>query len=154
MKKYHSMAARGEQVDLSELAENEQAEKHTESLKHVQKPAAINSTTNAAAEQPQASPGAESAQNPTLTAPSTSTTKGAPAPTLSAPVAGSVMPQALLNTGHSYYNSPLSRNDWLTTNLVQDEGLKNLMMSWYYAGYYTGLLEGQQKAFASMQQGG
>ncbi|KAJ9661862.1 hypothetical protein H2201_006342 [Coniosporium apollinis] len=29
---------------------------------------------------------------------------------------------------------------------VQDEALKNLMMSWYYAGYYTGLYEGQQKA--------
>ncbi len=25
----------------------------------------------------------------------------------------------------------------------QDEALKNLMMSWYYAGYYTGLYEGQ-----------
>lgn len=29
---------------------------------------------------------------------------------------------------------------------IQDESLKNLMMSWYYAGYYTGLYEGQQKA--------
>ncbi|RAK72099.1 uncharacterized protein BO72DRAFT_440448 [Aspergillus fijiensis CBS 313.89] len=29
---------------------------------------------------------------------------------------------------------------------VQDEGLKNLMMAWYYAGYYTGLYEGQQRA--------
>lgn len=28
---------------------------------------------------------------------------------------------------------------------VHDEGLKNLLMSWYYAGYYTGLYEGQQK---------
>jgi len=28
----------------------------------------------------------------------------------------------------------------------EDEALKNLMMSWYYAGYYTGLYEGQQKA--------
>jgi hypothetical protein len=28
---------------------------------------------------------------------------------------------------------------------VQDENLKNMMMSWYYAGYYTGLYEGQQK---------
>ncbi|KAI1107343.1 hypothetical protein F4804DRAFT_196778 [Jackrogersella minutella] len=27
---------------------------------------------------------------------------------------------------------------------VQDEGLKRLLMSWYYAGYYTGLYEGQQ----------
>ncbi|KAK2861379.1 hypothetical protein FQN49_004252 [Arthroderma sp. PD_2] len=29
---------------------------------------------------------------------------------------------------------------------IQDEGLKNLMMSWYFAGYYTGLYEGQQRA--------
>ncbi|KAK3216441.1 hypothetical protein GRF29_8g3289713 [Pseudopithomyces chartarum] len=28
---------------------------------------------------------------------------------------------------------------------VQDENMKNLMMSWYYAGYYTGLVAGQQQ---------
>lgn len=27
---------------------------------------------------------------------------------------------------------------------MQDEGLKKLLMSWYYAGYYTGLYEGKQ----------
>ncbi|KAE9377838.1 hypothetical protein N431DRAFT_330152 [Stipitochalara longipes BDJ] len=32
---------------------------------------------------------------------------------------------------------------------VHDEGLKNLLMSWYYAGYYTGLYEGQQQAQAA-----
>lgn len=26
------------------------------------------------------------------------------------------------------------------------------MMSWYYAGYYTGLYEGQQKAYVAMQE--
>ncbi|KAI4266214.1 MAG: hypothetical protein L6R38_008883 [Xanthoria sp. 2 TBL-2021] len=31
-------------------------------------------------------------------------------------------------------------------NGVQDEGLKNLMMSWYYAGYYTGLYEGRKQS--------
>ncbi|KAF1850021.1 uncharacterized protein K460DRAFT_372407 [Cucurbitaria berberidis CBS 394.84] len=36
------------------------------------------------------------------------------------------MPQAILGT-------------------VQDENLKNIMMSWYYAGYYTGLHAGQQQ---------
>ncbi|CAG8935298.1 unnamed protein product [Penicillium salamii] len=30
--------------------------------------------------------------------------------------------------------------------MANDEVLKNLMMSWYYAGYYTGLHEGQQQA--------
>ncbi|KAK1775592.1 hypothetical protein QBC45DRAFT_396021 [Copromyces sp. CBS 386.78] len=29
---------------------------------------------------------------------------------------------------------------------VQDEELKKLLMSWYYAGYYTGLYDGKQKA--------
>ncbi|KAG5982108.1 hypothetical protein E4U55_002286 [Claviceps digitariae] len=28
---------------------------------------------------------------------------------------------------------------------IRDEGLKKLLMSWYYAGYYTGLFEGQQQ---------
>ncbi|PGH20821.1 hypothetical protein AJ80_03448 [Polytolypa hystricis UAMH7299] len=29
---------------------------------------------------------------------------------------------------------------------AQDDGLRNLMMAWYFAGYYTGLHEGQQHA--------
>ncbi|KAJ5081470.1 hypothetical protein NUU61_009734 [Penicillium alfredii] len=29
---------------------------------------------------------------------------------------------------------------------VQDEELKNLMMAWYFAGYYTGIYEGKQQA--------
>ncbi|KAF2479833.1 hypothetical protein BDY17DRAFT_326842 [Neohortaea acidophila] len=36
----------------------------------------------------------------------------------------------------------------------QDEDLKKLMMSWYYAGYYTGLHEGKQQGYASAMQGG
>ncbi|KAL8666173.1 MAG: hypothetical protein Q9202_001680 [Teloschistes flavicans] len=32
------------------------------------------------------------------------------------------------------------------TNVVKDQDLKNVMMSWYYAGYYTGLYEGQKKS--------
>lgn len=32
----------------------------------------------------------------------------------------------------------------LMCSAVKDEALRNLMMSWYYAGYYTGLYEGQQ----------
>lgn len=31
---------------------------------------------------------------------------------------------------------------------VHDEGLKNLLMAWYYAGYYTGLHEGKQQGAA------
>ncbi|KAM5437716.1 hypothetical protein MferCBS31731_005475 [Microsporum ferrugineum] len=52
-----------------------------------------------------------------------------------APASGSFagMPQMVLNGAP---NPPS----------IQDEGLKNLMMSWYFAGYYTGLYEGQQRA--------
>lgn len=35
---------------------------------------------------------------------------------------------------------------------VRDENLKKLLMSWYYAGYYTGLHEGQSQALAPSQE--
>ncbi|KAL6158521.1 hypothetical protein ACJBU6_02633 [Exserohilum turcicum] len=55
-----------------------------------------------------------------------STPKAVPAPDAAEPLANA-MPQAILGT-------------------VKDENLKNMMMSWYYAGYYTGLHAGQQQA--------
>jgi hypothetical protein len=30
------------------------------------------------------------------------------------------------------------------TSLVKDESMKNLMMAWYWAGYYTGFHEGEK----------
>jgi len=58
------------------------------------------------------------------------------------------VPQALFAAGKLWQCrwTPL-----LTDRLVQDENMKSLMMSWYYAGYYTGLQEGQQTAFAAME---
>ncbi|KAI9671824.1 MAG: hypothetical protein M1831_003352 [Alyxoria varia] len=46
-------------------------------------------------------------------------------------------PENLLNTGS--FGRPSS----------QSEAMKHLMMSWYWAGYYTGLHEGQRKAAGS-----
>jgi hypothetical protein len=46
---------------------------------------------------------------------------------------------------------PKKHSDLLT---VHDENLKNLMMSWYYAGYYTGLHAGQQQAASNGAQHG
>jgi hypothetical protein len=40
----------------------------------------------------------------------------------------------------------------LQNSATQDQGLKDLMMSWYWAGYYTGLYEGQQKASQNKEQ--
>ena len=34
----------------------------------------------------------------------------------------------------------------IVTGGMDNEALKNLMMSWYYAGYYTGFYEGQNSA--------
>ncbi|KAJ5193664.1 Survival motor neuron [Penicillium cf. griseofulvum] len=59
-----------------------------------------------------------------------------PAPEPSQPVGGSI---SAVSTPAIPMPHPIIAN-------VQDESLKNLMMSWYYAGYYTGLHEGQQQA--------
>ncbi|KAF2142418.1 uncharacterized protein K452DRAFT_358213 [Aplosporella prunicola CBS 121167] len=65
-------------------------------------------------------------------APSTNATAASTATPMPPPMAAGFMPQMLLSG--------------------QDEAMKNLMMSWYYAGYYTGLYEGQQKAAQEMQE--
>ncbi|KFX97422.1 hypothetical protein V495_08392 [Pseudogymnoascus sp. VKM F-4514 (FW-929)] len=46
------------------------------------------------------------------------------------------------NGGPSSAQPPLPQH---LIGAVGDENMKNLLMSWYYAGYYTGLYEGQQK---------
>ncbi|GAB7334989.1 hypothetical protein MBLNU13_g06857t1 [Cladosporium sp. NU13] len=134
-KKYHSLAAKGEQVDIDELAKNEQTDVHTEPAADDQNPSRSNGVATHSLEQPQTTTGAQAARQSPVTKPFIPATQATPAALPNASAVGGAMPQALLNS-------------------VQDEGLKNLMMSWYYAGYYTGLLEGQQKAYASMQEGG
>ena len=54
------------------------------------------------------------------------------------------MPGAIIGNGK--HTHPFSEEVKAYKTVVQDEALKNLMMSWYYAGYYTGLYEGQQQA--------
>jgi len=62
------------------------------------------------------------------------------------------IPQAILGTGMrpgQVTSRPAQENNVLGKKqtdilVVQDEKLKNLLMSWYYAGYYTGLYTGQQ----------
>lgn len=56
--------------------------------------------------------------------------------------------QALLDSGQSKNIFSLFA---LLTATVQDESLKALMTSWYFAGYYTGLYEGQRKAQADQE---
>ncbi|KAI4135715.1 MAG: hypothetical protein LQ347_000445 [Umbilicaria vellea] len=64
---------------------------------------------------------------------------------------------------HHHQQPPVANNDGYRQEApsmpnailgrVEDEALKNLMMSWYFAGYYTGLYEGQQQAVQTPAQG-
>lgn len=61
------------------------------------------------------------------------------------------MPAALLAASKSLRSPDVD----VHANVVsasQDENLRNMMMSWYYAGYHTGLYEGQQKVLAQWQE--
>ena len=67
----------------------------------------------------------------------------------SLPSAGYAAPSAITNGSAS--NKAHFKLISMLTMLVNDDALKNLMMSWYYAGYYTGLYEGQQRASGSKE---
>jgi len=57
------------------------------------------------------------------------------------PNSSSTLPHAILASRMS-----VKRFDGHVTNShAEDDEMKNLMMSWYYAGYYTGLRDGQQQ---------
>ncbi|KAI4229386.1 MAG: hypothetical protein L6R36_000927 [Xanthoria steineri] len=58
----------------------------------------------------------------------------------------SVVPGVLMNAGERLNSAASGEEALLIRAAVQDEGLKNLMMSWYYAGYYTGLYEGRKQS--------
>ncbi|KXT11360.1 hypothetical protein AC579_9454 [Pseudocercospora musae] len=123
-KKYHSLAAKGEKVQQS-AAPNSKAGPYG-ALKPSSTP--VNFVPAPATLQGET---ATSAPNnvpgpPSVAQPSTCTLPHAPHGLAN-------LPQTLLSS-------------------TQNDDLKNIMMSWYYAGYYTGLYEGQQKAWASMQE--
>lgn len=50
---------------------------------------------------------------------------------------------------YSVPSAQISDKNSTNGQAVQDESLKNVMLSWYYAGYYTGLYEGQQNRAAA-----
>ncbi|KAK4575274.1 hypothetical protein LTR86_001126 [Recurvomyces mirabilis] len=119
-KKYHSLAAKGEKVELI-LEEAKQDDLG------IQDPIA-NEDEPFARSDPKF--------NGEVTSGAAAVTQAAPvAQSMTPQMSTAAIPQALLGA-------------------VQDDGMKNLMMSWYYAGYYTGLYEGKQQASASMQPHG
>ncbi|KAM3420942.1 hypothetical protein BST61_g4176 [Cercospora zeina] len=128
-KKYHSLARKGEKVDMAQ---------DTDIKAPVLSKAAAYLNTNGTSKPSTAAPinfaasskqSDQSASNQPSSATATATAARPP----TAPPGLSSLPQALIGS-------------------AQNEDLKNIMMSWYYAGYYTGLYEGQQKAWAEMQE--
>lgn len=93
------MAAKGEQVDLSELSKNEQADGDVNSATELHEQLPTNGTSNAKIEQSQTVAGAKQAQNPTVTGSTNVAAQTTPASSSNIPAMGSAMPQALLNTG-------------------------------------------------------
>ncbi|KAF1820346.1 SMN family protein Smn1 [Dissoconium aciculare CBS 342.82] len=126
-KKYHSLAVKGEKVDAADIVkQQEPAAETTNDDQNLDAP----SVPQYAGSTPlnfTAGPGGDS--NAAENVHSQSSSGAFPAPP-----GIPTIPQALLGSS-------------------QDENMKNIMMSWYYAGYYTGLYDGQQKAYASMQEG-
>ncbi|KAF8431045.1 hypothetical protein BGX38DRAFT_1103995 [Terfezia claveryi] len=55
-------------------------------------------------------------------------------------------PSILAGGQYSTLHRPPVIHDYIILiSLSENEALRNLMISWYFAGYYTGLYEGQQK---------
>lgn len=62
-----------------------------------------------------------------------------------APVAaasGAIAPEAMLPNGRCIVADP----SLMLNSLDMNDDMKNVMMSWYYAGYYTGRLQGRQES--------
>lgn len=143
-KKYHSLAAKGEKI---ERVLDEAEERENEDFAVSQADTTLNGDSDLAATTNDNN--AVSREHRATTIPSAPPMNG-DTQALPAASAASAVPQALMNGGERFHISHLLHDT--DTRTVPDEGLKNLMMSWYYAGYYTGLYEGQQKACAMMQQ--
>lgn len=103
MKKYHSLAAKGEQVDVSEIAKNKHADADAEFEVNNQQPSQSNGVASQSIEQPQTSTGAQAAKQPPVAKTSIPAAQAAPVATPSIPAVGGAMPQALLHTGNSLY---------------------------------------------------
>ncbi|KAF2166896.1 hypothetical protein M409DRAFT_22948 [Zasmidium cellare ATCC 36951] len=132
--KYHSLAARGEKVPVIDIPPKRPAPPS--------KAAAMLNGTRPAPQARKETP-EDVGPSPMTTLPGNFIGPAAPPKSSTAPAAASTpnvpaylagLPQAMIGA------------------TIQDENLKNMMLSWYYAGYHMGLYEGQQRAWAQMQE--
>ncbi|KAI4720816.1 hypothetical protein E4T48_02928 [Aureobasidium sp. EXF-10727] len=140
-KKYHSMSARGERVDdVLDAAEKEEEAQYvlTKSVYDTTVLRKMNrSTTNLKNEIVDTSTGLPPWES--VEAEKATTSEVAKDSRIE-----SVDAQPIYNTNQ--VPPPGVSQVLLDSAPVQDESLKALMTSWYFAGYYTGLYEGQRKA--------
>lgn len=101
MKKYHSLAAKGEHVDIDDLARNEQTDADAEPAADDHKSSPTNGVVSQIIEQAQTTPNAQAPKQPTVAKHSVPAAQTAPVATPNIPTVGGAMPQALLNTGNS-----------------------------------------------------
>ncbi|KAF2184425.1 hypothetical protein K469DRAFT_579780 [Zopfia rhizophila CBS 207.26] len=142
-KRYHSIQARGKRLEdvLTEKELRELRQEHGDLIEVETRSGENDSNTYADQEhagriKEETNDDAEVGQDP-MQEPTTSgdqeQSRGAETSVQPHNVAPAAMPQAILGT-------------------AQEENLKNLMMSWYYAGYYSGLYDRQQKAASEKAQ--
>jgi len=103
VKKYHSMAAKGESIDVSELAKNERFDAGEEDAMKTQEASPSNDMASQNIEQPQMTTGAESTKKSTVTEPSLAAAHSASADASRSPAVGGAMPHALLYTGNPHW---------------------------------------------------
>ncbi|KAG9728417.1 hypothetical protein KCU86_g13169, partial [Aureobasidium melanogenum] len=132
-KKYHSMSARGERVeDVLDAVEKEEEAQSTINTKSDN----VDTTTGL--------PPWETVQGPTV--------EQVRETTQEPKEESNVEPIDMHPIQNSNHNQAPSGVAQVLLDSVQDEGLKALMTSWYFAGYYTGLYEGQRKAQAAQER--
>jgi len=136
MQKYHSIAARGEKVEevLETFEQSDGTMLGAEGF-----PANLSGESNDLDRKPDDTETSLGLPNSIGDAAATNVYSGT-APDSNGQLADAGAPQAAIPPSTAAAPAAFAA--------MQDDSMKNLMMSWYYAGYYTGLHEGQQKAHA------
>ncbi|KKZ62357.1 hypothetical protein EMCG_03243 [[Emmonsia] crescens] len=145
---YHSIQARGENVDDVLRAEDARARAEDEDEAEAEAAVSDSYDEHAAGAQPHA--GLESVYEEEADGDEMETARtalhgehGDQQETPSAKV--KVNPEANHTASGGFANMPQLVSQGGDDASGADGGLKNLMMAWYFAGYYTGLYEGQQR---------
>jgi len=141
-KKYHSIHATGGSVEEILAAEKSKEKEAANAKIKIEQDASNNDGDEAMEE-------GEAAEEVTAAAAAPNGAQQRP------PISQSQAPESApkdVNSGPSVSAGGAFPQPQMLLGSIQDEELKRLLMSWYYAGYYTGLMEGRQKALNEQKQ--